>query len=163
MDKMMLDTWLRVGAIGIPLVGALVIGRWGARFPRTQRRLVASILGTSGLVALTLFLLNRYDACVLSFGGGNCLFDGLATLSLFLLSGILVRSCLNMRGENRRPDYVPRLLLSSAWAGIGLTRNLFMLLVFLNLFLFAIDRGLKRRGLKWRFMVLRDDYQDDVK
>lgn len=160
---MTIDTWLRIGAIGIPLVGALAIWRWGTKLPRAQRRLVVFIFGTTGLIALTLFLLNRYYACILAFGRQNCLFDGLATLSLFLLSIVLARSCIVMRGENRGQDYVPMLLLGSAWAGMGLTQNLCLFPVFLNLFVFAVDRWLKRKGLGWRFLVLRDDYRDDVK
>jgi hypothetical protein len=160
---MTIDTWLRIGAIGIPLVGALAIWRWGTKFPRAQRRLAVSILGTTGLIALTLFLLNRYYACILAFGRQNCLFDGSATLSLFLLSIVLTRGCIVLRSENRGQDYIPMLLLGSAWAGMGLTQNLCLFPVFLNLFVFAMDRWLKRKGLGWRFLVLRDDYGDDLK
>ena len=160
---MTIDMWLRIGAIGMPLVGALVIWRWGDRFPRVQRQLVVSIFGTTALIALILFLLNRHYACILVFGRQNCLFDGSATLSLFLLSIVLARGCIVLRSENRGQDYIPMLLLGSAWAGMGLSQNLCLFLVFLNLFFFAVDRWLKRKGLSWRFLVLRDDYSDDVK
>ena len=160
---MTIDTWLRIGAIGVPLVGALALWRWGTKFPRGQRQLVLFIFSTTGLIALTLFLLNRYYACMLAFGEENCLFDGSATLSLFLLSIVLARGCIVLRGENRGHDYIPMLLLSSGWAGMGLAQNLCLILVFLNLFLFAVDRWLKRKGLGWRFLVLRDGYRDDVK
>lgn len=160
---MTIDTWLRIGAIGIPLVGALAIWRFGIRFPRAQRWLVVSILGIVGLIAVTLFLLNRYYACILAFGRQSCLFDGLGTLSLFFLSVVLARSCIVLRGENRAQEYALMLLLSSGWAGMGLAQNLCLVLVFLNLFIFAADRWLKRRGIGWRFLALRDDYDDDVK
>ena len=137
---MTIDTWLRIGAIGIPLVGALAIWRWGIRFPHVQRRLVLFIFGTTGLSALTLFLLNQHYACILVFGRQNCLFDGSATLSLFLLSIVLARSCLVLRSEDAGQDYIPMLLLGSAWAGMGLTQNLCLFLVFLNLFVAAMSR-----------------------
>jgi hypothetical protein len=160
---MSIDTWLRIAALGIPLVGALVIWQWRTEFPRAQRWLVVFIFGTTGLIALILFLANRHYACILSFGRRSCLFDGSATLSLLLLSIVLLRSCIVLRGENRGQDYIPRLLLASAWAGMGLVQNLCLFLVFLNLFLFAVNSWLKRKGLAWRFLALRDDYRDDVK
>jgi hypothetical protein len=160
---MMIDTWLRIGAIVLPLTGALTIWRCGVRFLGAQRRLAVSILGTTGLIALTLFLINRHYACILAFGRQNCLFDGLATLSLFLLSIVLARWCIFLRGENKEQDYSLVLLLGSAWAGMGLTQHLCLFLVFLNVFVFAADRWLKRRGITARFLVVRDDYQDDVK
>jgi NADH:ubiquinone oxidoreductase subunit 4 (subunit M) len=158
---MTLDTWLRIGAIGMPLLGALVIWRLGTRSPRAQRRLVLFIFGTTGLIALSLFLLNRYYACMLAFGKQNCLFDGAATLSLLLLSIVLARGCIVPRGENRGPDHTSMLLLSSGWAGMGLSKNLFLFLVFMNLFLVSLARWLRRKGIGWRFLILRDDYRDD--
>jgi hypothetical protein len=120
-------------------------------------------LGTTGLIALALFLLNRYYACILAFGRRNCLFDGLATLSLFLLSTVLARWCIVLRGENKAQDYSLVLLLGSAWAGMGLTQNFFVFLGSASLFVLAADRWLRRRGITARFLVLRDDYSDDVK
>jgi len=55
------------------------------------------------------------------------------------------------------------LLLSGAWAGMGLAGNLVVFVVFLNLFLFVIHRLIQRKGLKWRFLVIRDDFEDDQK
>jgi hypothetical protein len=55
------------------------------------------------------------------------------------------------------------LLLGSAWAGLGLTENLLVLLIFINLFLYVIHRWLNSRGLIWRILILRDDYGDDRK
>jgi hypothetical protein len=53
------------------------------------------------------------------------------------------------------------LALNSIWAGLALPKNFFFTLIFLNLFLFWIDRYLKSQGTSWRFLVLRDDYKDD--
>lgn len=158
---MTIDACLRIGAVGLPLIGALAIWRWGARFPRTQGRLAAGIFGVTGLIALILFLLNRYYACMLAFGKENCLFDGSATLSLFFLSIILARRCLVLRGEDRGQDHVFMLLLGSAWAGIGLAQNMCLILVFVNLFFFALAQWLKRKGLGGHFLMLRDDYEDN--
>jgi formate hydrogenlyase subunit 3/multisubunit Na+/H+ antiporter MnhD subunit len=162
---MMIVTWLRIGAIGLPLIGALTLWRWKEKFLCAQRWLVAIIFGLLGPVALTLFVLNRHYACILLSGRQNCLFDGLATLSLVLLSlvlaGVVLRGVnVALRGVNKG-DYILMLLLSSAWAGMALAQNLFVLLIFLNLFLYVIYRWLNRKGLKWRFLMLRDDYEDD--
>jgi hypothetical protein len=155
---MMIVTWLRIGAIGLPLIGALTLWRWEEKFLCAQRWLVAVIFGLLGPVALTLFVLNEHYACILLSGRQNCLFDGLATLSLVLLSVVLASVVL--RGVNKG-DCILMLLLSSAWAGMTLAENLLVLLIFLNLFLYVIYRWLNRKGLKWRILMLRDDYEDD--
>jgi len=157
---MTMDTGLRVAAMGLPFAGALVIWRMEARSPRTQRVMVALVLGITGLCALALFLLNRYYACVLAFRQESCLFDGLGTLSLLVWSALLVRGSLTLQGENLGEHFIPMLLFAAGWAGAGVGQNLFLLLVSLNLLLFAIDRWLKARGTSWRFLVLRDGYSD---
>jgi len=98
---------------------------------------------------------------MLAFGRQSCLFDGLGTLSLFLLSIVLARSCLVLRGENKRQDYAFMLWLGGAWAGMVLAQHLCLLFVFLNLFLFALAQWLKRKGIGGHFLMLRDDYRDD--
>lgn len=160
---MTLDTWLRICAIGIPLIAALTIWLWGDKFLHAQRWLVSIIFCIAGLIALTLFLLNRYFACILSGGRENCLFDGAATLSLVVLNIVLARASFFLRGENKRYDYILMLLLSSAWAGMGLAENLFIFLIFLYLFFFVLNRWFKRKGFKGGFLKLRDDYDDDQK
>jgi len=158
---MTIDAWLRICAIGLPLIGALIIWRWGDKFLHAQRWLAVSIFGIIGLITLSLFVLNRHYACIYLFGRQNCLFDGLATLSLFLLN--LVLASLVLRGENRGYDYMLMLLLSSAWAGMGLAENLLVLLISLYLFFFVIIRWFKREGFRGGFLKLRDDYENDQK
>ena len=157
----MIDTWLRIAAIGMPLIGTLTLWRWKARPLHIQRWLAVIILVIVGLIALSIFLLNQHYACVISPGKQNCLFEGLATLSLFVLSLVVTRSCIILRGENLRQVYILMLLLISAWAGMGLVENLLALLAFLNLFYFVMDRLLRRQEISWHFLVLRDDYKDD--
>jgi hypothetical protein len=160
---MTIDAWLRIGAIGLPLIGALTIWRWGDKFLHAQRWLAVSIFGIIGLIALSLFVLNRHYACIYLFGRQNCLFDGLATLPLFLLNLVLARASLVLRGENKGYDYMLMLLLSSAWAGMGLTENLLVFLISLYLFFFVINRYFKREGFRGGFLKLRDDYENDQK
>lgn len=157
------DTWLRVIAVGLPLAGALVIWRWGGRFPHAQRWVAAVLFAVAGLAALLLFLLNRHYACILVPGRANCLWDGAASLGLFLLNVLFAVRCIVPAGEGKRRDLVVMLLLSGAFAGIGLASNLLVLIVFLNLFLFVGSRWLSRQGFQPRFLVLRDDYKDDNK
>jgi hypothetical protein len=155
------DAWLRVVAIGLPLAAALVIGRWGGRFPVAQRWVAAAIFGVVGLVALGLFLLNRQYACILASGRANCLPEGAGPLGLFLLDILFAIRCVLPAGEGKRRDFILMLLVSSALAGIGLAQNLLTLIVFLNLFLFVGHRWLTGKGFQPRILVLRDDYADD--
>ena len=154
------DTWLRVVAIGLPLVGAIVLWRWGARFRRAQRWVAAGVFVFVGVLALALFLLNRQYACILSSGRANCLMDGLGTLGLFLLDAFFAIRCVVPAAGDRGRDFISMLLLGSAWAGIGLAKNLLVLIIFLNLFLFVGHRWLTRKGFQPRIFVLRDDYKD---
>jgi hypothetical protein len=160
---MTIDTWLRIVAIGLPLIGALTIWRWGDKFLHAQRWLAVSIFGLIGLIALSLFVLNKNYACIYLFGRQHCLFDGLAILSLLLLNLVLARASVVLRGENRGYNYILLLLLSSAWAGMGIANNLFISLIFLYLFFFVINRWFKKEGIRGGFLKLRDDYEDDQK
>jgi hypothetical protein len=155
------DTWLRAVAIGLPLAGALAIWRWGGRFPLAQRWVAAAITGVVALKALALFLLNRQYACILASGRANCLLDGAGPLGVFLLDTLFAIRCVVPPAEGKRRDFVLILLLSSALAGIGLARNLLVLLIFLNLFLFVGYRWLTGQGIQPRMLILRDDYKDD--
>jgi hypothetical protein len=155
------DTWLRVVAVGAPLAGALVVWRWGERFPHARRWVAAVIFGAAGLAALLLFLLNRRYACILVSGRTNCLWDGAASLGLFLLGTSFAIRCAVPASEGKKRDFILMLLLSSALAGIGLAMNLLALIVFLNLFLFVGSRWLSRQGFQPRFLVLRDDHKDE--
>lgn len=154
-------TWLRMGAMSLPLIGAVIIWLWGDRLRVSPRWLAATIFALMGVFALTLFLLNRHYACMLLSGRKNCLVDGLGTLSLFLLSILLARRSIIMRDANKGQGCILMLMLGSAWAGIGLANNLLELLLFMNLFVYVIYRWLHREGLKFRILLLRDDYGDD--
>jgi len=155
---MTVDLGLRIAAIGLPVIAALVVWR------RSMRRwLVVSIFGVAGLAGLVLFVVNRHYACIVRGGQQNCLFDGLATLSLFALNAVLARRRVVIEDTDPRGDDILMLLLSGAWAGMGLAGNLEVFVVFLNLFLFVIHRLIQRKGLKWRFLVIRDDFEDDQK
>lgn len=160
---MAIEAWLRIGAIGVSLIGALTIRLWGDKLRYTQRWLASTIFGITGLIAMTLFLINRHYACIFTLGKQNCLFDGLATLSLFLLNAILVRASIVLRSENRRYIYILMLLLSSAWAGMGLAENLLVFLIFLYLFFFVLNRWVRMQGFRSGFLMLRNDYEDDQK
>lgn len=158
-----MDPILKIGSVGIPFIGGLVIWWRGEQFPRRVRWVAVTLLGLTGFFALTLNLLNGYYACIFAFREQNCAFEGLGSLSLFLLSLILVRGSLYLGGEELEKGFAIRVLFVSAWAGmwVGLVDNLFVFLVFFNVFLFVSDRWLRRRGLRWRFLTLRDDYKND--
>jgi hypothetical protein len=158
---MAIDTWLKGIATGLPLLGALLIWRWGGRFPGAQRWVAAAIFGVAGVSALTLFLLNRHYACILVTSRNNCLMDGVASLSLFLLDVFFAVRCAVPPPEGSRRDLIMMLLLSGALAGMGLPINLLVLIVALNLFLFTGSRWLRKHGFQPRIFVLRDDYKDE--
>ena len=155
---MILDMWLSIMAIGLPLVGVLALWQWRHKFISIRGWLATIIFSVSGLAALGLFLLNKYYACILSTGSQNCLTDGLAIFSLILLNAVLVASSIIRR---KGFDYRLTLLLSSAWAGMGLAKNLLVLLVFLNLFFYVIYKWLDQKGLGWGMFITRNDYGDD--
>ena len=157
---MTLDMWLRVIAIGLPLIGAFVLWRWNKSID-IRHWIAVIIFGIVGLAALGLFLLNKHFACIFSTGKQNCLTDGLATLSLILLCAVLVMSSIIRRDERQKVDYRLAFFLSSAWAGIGLAKNLLVLLVFLNLFFYVIYKWLDQKGLGWGMFITRNDYRDD--
>jgi hypothetical protein len=158
---MTLDTWLRIIATGLPLLGVLAVWLSKNRLGHVQRWLATVTLGIAGLVALALFLLNRQYACVLLSGSHNCLAKGFSTSSIFLLNAVQAIRSLFLRGKNKTFDHILILLLSSAWAGMGLAVNLLELLIFLNLFFYVIYKWLDRKGLGWGFFVVRSDYPDD--
>jgi NADH:ubiquinone oxidoreductase subunit 4 (subunit M) len=155
-----LGTWLRAVVIGLPLAGALAIWLWVDRCRPAQRWVVAAIFGVAGLVALSLFLLNRQYACMLTSGRANCLLDGAGTLGIFLLDVFLAIRCLVPAGEGKRRNVILMLLLSGALAGLGLAQNLLVLIVFLNLFLYVGYRWLTGKGFQPRLFILRDDYRN---
>jgi NADH:ubiquinone oxidoreductase subunit 2 (subunit N) len=153
---------LKICIIGLPLLGALIIWLVGAKHPRVQRWLAIIIFSLIGIAALALFS-NSYYACILASGRPNCLFEGLTALVLFFFSLVWASVSLAVhtsRYSNKAGDYILMLLLLSAGAGIGLAENLLMLLIALNLFFYVIYHWLKMRGLKWRILILRDDYKD---
>lgn len=153
----MLDSWLRFLAMYTPILGALIIWRGGEKLVRFQRRLAGGIFCIMGVAALLLFFLNRYYACIFATEKSNCLFDGAATISLIVLHLVLIRGCIRMRAENNGEDLILMLLLSSAWAGVGLGKNLFVILLALYLFFFVLHRWYRKIGYKGGFMKFRDD------
>ncbi len=153
--------WLRVTAIGLPLIGAFILWRWKNKFIDIRYWLAVIIFGMVGLAALGLFLLNRHFACTFLTGNQNCLTDGLLTFSLILLCAVLVVRSFIRRDERQELDYRLMFFLSSAWAGIGLAKNLLVLLVFLNLFFYMIYKWLDQKGLGWGMFITRNDYRDD--
>ena len=157
---MTLDVWLRVTAIALPLIGTFVLWRWNKSID-VGYWLTIIIFSTVGLVTLGLVLLNKHFVCIFSTGKQNCLTDGLFTLSLILLCAVLIVSSIIRRDERQKLDYRLMLFLSSAWAGIGLAKNLLVLLIFLNLFFYVIYKWLDQKGLGWGMFITRYDYRDD--
>jgi hypothetical protein len=77
--------------MGLPLLAALIL--WWVEDRQAQLRfwLAAITFSLVGLIALVLFVINRQYGCILASGRQNCLFDGLASLSLFGLCMVLVK------------------------------------------------------------------------
>ena len=158
---MSLVMWLKIAAIGLPLLAALAIWLWSNTFPRARQRLAASVLAIVGLIAATLFVIDRDYACVLASGRQNCLFDGLATVSLACLSLVLARACLaapDPTRANKVWDYRMLLLLASGWAGVGLGDNLLVFILAVYLLFYVLLRWMRRKGLRGGMFVVRDDY-----
>ncbi len=155
-----LDTGLRVLAVGLPLAGALIIWRLGDRLGPARSWLAVALFGVVGLAALALFLAERQYACTFALGRQSCLIHGLASLSLVALNALFVWRTLAAAGAIDSQDTALMLLFVAAWAGVGLASELLVFLVSLNLLIFAVNRWLNRRGLKLRYLLMRDDYKD---
>jgi hypothetical protein len=78
-----------------------------------------------------------------------------------LLCLVFIKSSLITARFQEQRDFGLMFFVVSAWAAMGLADNLLLVLVGWYLFLFAINRWLTGRGLKWRIFLLRDDYADD--
>ncbi len=157
---MALTIYLQVGAMGLPLLVAFGLWRWGNRIPHAQRRLTAMSLGLVGLAALGVFLGNGLYACIVASGQQNCLFDGVSTLSLAVVCTLFVWGALVLREGDRKGDYILMLTLTGAWAGLAFAQNLLELIVFLNLFIYVMYRWLKRNGTRWGLFVVWPDHDD---
>ena len=127
----------------------------------SQRRFAALLLGITGLLALSLFFLNGYYACMFTSGRKNCLFDALATLSLFLLALIFGWRALVVRDPDTKAELILMCFFISAWAGMGLAENLVVLWVALNLFGYVLYRWFKKNGIRWSFFRMPPDDKDD--
>ena len=161
---MTVDTWLRIGTIGLPLIGALILWREKDGPINAYHRLVVSIFVIAGFIALCVFLYNMYYSCMFMLGRENCVFDSLEILSLLLLNLLLARRSMVLHGESKGYNVILMLLLSSAWAGMGygLARNLGIFLLFLYLFFFVLNRYMNQKGFTGGFLKVRDDYKDDL-
>jgi formate hydrogenlyase subunit 3/multisubunit Na+/H+ antiporter MnhD subunit len=164
-----IESLLMLGTIGLPIIGALLLWRWGNEHMHAQRWATAITLGVTGLVALTFFLISKQYACAFLGGIGNCAFEGLGSLSVLLL--ILVSTIVSVQREfNERHDYSFMLLLSSTWAGIVYGGNLSWVisLIFITLLLIVVGRWNRARGSTMSYFFSRHehnpdypDYQDD--
>ena len=153
-------TWLKVCAIGGPLLGALVLHFRKNAAARTQQRLATILFGATAVCAFALFILNQYYACSLIAGPKNCLYDGAATITLALLSLVLLWQTFSIRDTELRLELILRLLFVTAWAAMGLTENLLGLFLGLYLFGYVLYRWFKKHGLQWGIFVVWPDDKD---
>jgi hypothetical protein len=152
---------LQVVAIGLPLIGALVIRFRRGRLPRRAREGVAAILLVAGLAALALFVLTGQPACMLRTGPQNCVLDGAATLLVFLAGLILARAALKLRDDNLHGDSISLLLLFAGWASFGLAGNLLQLLVAVYVMVYALSRIFRQHDIRSGIYVLWPDQNQE--
>jgi hypothetical protein len=155
-----LDLWLRIGAICLPLISALVI--WSFKEIRLdlERWFVVTVFGIVALFGLTLFLLNHTYACSFRIGPENCLFGSIAVWSLIVLNFMFAKASTQARSVNAREDFILMLLLCSAWAGITLAMNILVVIACLNLLLLVVSKWFRREGYQWRLFAYRDEDDD---
>lgn len=159
---MALSSLLKYLSAGMPLLGALFLWRAGGFFPRRAHLLGAAVLALVGICGTGIFLLERLFRCMFQAGRENCLIQGSTSLGLIILCLVWIVVSLLPRRQRSVDPSINRLLFASVWAGIGFTQNLLVLLLFLYLLYFLVDRWLRSKGLQWRFLVIRDDYRDDI-
>lgn len=159
---MNIQVLLTIGTIGLPIIGALLLWRWGNEYVHAQRRGAAITLGVTGLLALILFL----NACVFLTDRLDCTYARLYSISVCLLCVVLVFVSV-LRESNERHDYSFMLLLSSTFAGLVLTlkHSWVMSLFSLSLLLIVVGRWVRARGSSVSYFFSRHeynpDYQDD--
>lgn len=156
---MNLESSLRLLTIALPALAALLVWLWRGSRPRAQRRFASIALALTGLSALALFLVSGQAACVFSLGQGNCTLDGLATLSVCLLSAVMLAVCLR-REENSRRDYAYMALLCAVWAGIAVSNNVLVMFLLIFLIPIVVSAWLKT-GTVGPIQLGRDEFRDD--
>jgi len=159
---MNMELLLTICTIGFPIIGALLLWRWGKENVQAQRWATAITLGLTGLAALTFFLISKQYACAFSTMKGNCAVAGLGTLSVFLLSVVLAFVSV-LRESNERHDYNFMLLLSSAWAGAVLGGNYSWVISLFSLsyLLIVAGRWVRARGSTVGYFGARQEYNPD--
>ncbi|MFP3855409.1 MAG: hypothetical protein ACLFWD_14065 [Anaerolineales bacterium] len=120
---------------------------------------------TVAVLSLLHFLALRQWECMLDPGATNCFVSGFGSLTLPLVLSIfsllLVRRI--ARSELVPPVHHTRLMLVvAAMAGVMIGENLLFVIIGLILLFVNFDYWLRNRGLRWGFLVIRDDYKDDI-
>ena len=159
--SMGINTILRVIAIFLPLLAAFFIWRLGDKIHQSKHRLAVFVFGLNAIIALILFIFTTQYTCVFQSGRKSCLLEATGTISFLLLNLFMSKVCLTRTRESDSEELILMLLLSSAWADVGLADNLFVLLLALYLFVFVFNRWLKRIGFKGGFLKIRNDDEED--
>lgn len=156
---------LKITAVGTPLVSALAVyGLIRCQYQR-QRRLAMITAGIVSLAGLGVFLLERQYTCVVASGDGNCLWEGVGSLSLLLFAGIMalkVRSDRPLETDQDRISYMLSMFMLAGWAGLAMAPNLLIWLASWGMFATALYRRLDLMGVNWGFMIVtHDTWYDD--
>lgn len=162
----LLGQWSSRLAILVPIAGALIqyqLREWAAR----ERRIWLSIavVGSVGVFSLLHFHFNRQLSCMFTLDVTNCFVSGLGSLSAIILMGAIM--ALMLRRLDRQPqsaeiNHLRLLLFVAAFSGVTVGENLIIVIIALIVLFSSLDYWLRHRGLRWGFLVVRDDYKDDI-
>jgi hypothetical protein len=128
--------------------------------------LSAGVIQLTGGLALLHFIANEQWVCMVQAGQGNCFVSGLGSIiSALLLSGLalsLVRRQVRLGAAAAELNHVRLLFFVAALIGVAVGENLLIVIPALIGLYASLDYWLRHRGLRWGFLVVRDDYKDDV-
>ena len=153
-------------ALLLPLLAAAFQFLTRGRLSSNRRLAISTLLLVlvAGL-ALTHFWVSEQFTCMFVSEAGNCFVNGLGSLaSALLMFGLAV--VLFRRGvkESSAPDlnHARLLVFVAAFTGFSIGENLLIAILSLLGLYTSLDYLLRNRGLRWGFLVIRDDYKGDI-
>lgn len=159
-------SWSSRLAILLPLLGAIVQYGLRRRVSHILRLwLTLVLLASTASLALIHFIVNELRGCLFLAGDGNCFVSGLGALAT---AGLLLGLAAMIYWRSRRQraptqlNHMRLLIFVAAFSGLTVGENLFVVILSLLGLYASLDYWLRHRGLRWGFLVLRDDYKDDI-
>ena len=166
MSELAIGMWPARLSIALPLILALIqyLGRGRLADPG---RFWLSIAGAEAVAILSMlhFFSQRQWGCMLDPGASNCFVSGIGSLTLpLLLTGFSVLLLRRKRKSAQVPpvNHTRLMMVVAAMAALLIGETLLVVILGLIVLFANFDYWLRNRGQRWGFLVIRDDYKDDI-